>query len=376
MTNDSNRCWPWSTAQRFNSSECPETATARRFARPVCFCLSRLTAALLCLWIASTSYGQTIQLSWNPNPTNENVLGYKVWQSFGTGPFSQATTATGSTVTLPLNTNAIIRWYAVAYNSGGDSLPSNTITNLPAIIPQPAALTFEAEAGTLTVPFYSAGTYIQQDSLTGLADGGRAVWAFGVNTAGTYAVSILLNAPSEGANSLFLNIDGEPTDPACIWDVPVTTGFQDRIASWRGTGGFNTPEFAPKTWSLSTGSHTLIVRGREGGLQLDRITIQNSGGTTNPPPPVQLPPSAPTGLKAVKITSTRLDLGWTSDLATITKVERSIDAAPFGEIDTLPPGTQHTSTTFARNRKYVFRARSLNSIGSSGYSNLAYFESR
>jgi len=362
---------------RFNSSGCQGTI-ARRMASP-CRSRSALLSvlALSCLVLQSTLNGASIQLSWNP-PPETNVVGYRIWQLLGTAPSPTLVLETvATTEVVPLNTNFTSRFYVTAFNQAGESPPSNVVTNTPTVIPPPVtySLVFEAESGTLTPPFYSSGTFITQDALTGLVDGGRATWKFNITNSGSYTVSVFLNAPSEGANSMFLNIDTEPTDPMTIWDVPVTTGFQDRIAAWRGTGGFNTPEFSPKTWTLSTGQHTLVVRGREGGLQLDRITVQKMAAT-NQPPPVQTPPSAPQDLRAIKISSSRLDLGWVSDLATITKLERSIDGAPFGEIETIPQGVQHTSTAFVKRKTYYYRCRSLNSIGSSGWSNVAVFSSR
>jgi hypothetical protein len=58
-----------------------------------------------------------------------------------------------------------------------------------------------------------------------------------------------------------------------IWDVPVTTGLMSRTVSWRGNGTFDVNQFAPKVFSLSAGTHQLIVRGREGNCQLGNITI-------------------------------------------------------------------------------------------------------
>jgi hypothetical protein len=70
-----------------------------------------------------------------------------------------------------------------------------------------------------------------------------------------------------------------------IWDPPVTSGFTNLLVSWRGTGTDTNNQFAPKVFSLSSGTHQLIVRGREGGAQLGEITIM----------PCSVPP-IPTGL--------------------------------------------------------------------------------
>jgi hypothetical protein len=140
-------------------------------------------------------------------------------------------------------------------------------------------LSFESYSGAISSPFVVTGTYISQSSETGLADGGRAVYGFTVPTAGAYSIGINLNAPDEGANSLFVNIGAEPSDPYMIWDVPVTSGFENRTASWRGSGTFDSPEFPIKVFNLSAGTHQLVVIGREANLQLGRITISPASAT-------------------------------------------------------------------------------------------------
>jgi hypothetical protein len=51
-------------------------------------------------------------------------------------------------------------------------------------------------------------------------------------------------------------IDGEPDSTANEWDIPVTTGLQSRNVIWFS-------DTNPKVWTLSAGTHQLIVRGRE-----------------------------------------------------------------------------------------------------------------
>jgi hypothetical protein len=82
-----------------------------------------------------------------------------------------------------------------------------------------------------------------------------------------------VNAPNNGANSFFVNIDAEPQDPYMIWDIPVTTGFGQRIVSWRGNGTFDADQFVPKVFNLSQGAHQLIIRGREVNTLLQDVAI-------------------------------------------------------------------------------------------------------
>jgi len=83
----------------------------------------------------------------------------------------------------------------------------------------------------------------------------------------------LVNAANDGANSFYLNIDGQPQDPDMICDLPLTTGFEQRIVSWRGNGTFDNDQFIPKVFTLAPGAHQLIVVGREANVQLQSVSI-------------------------------------------------------------------------------------------------------
>jgi hypothetical protein len=136
-----------------------------------------------------------------------------------------------------------------------------------------SGLTFSATSGAIAAPFVVSNGTISQAALSGVTAGGRAVYTFNIASAGNYTVSAQVNAPSDGANSFFVNIDSEPTDPLMIWDVPITSGLTSRTVSWRGNGTYDNNQFAPKVFALAAGTHQLIVRGREANCQLGTITI-------------------------------------------------------------------------------------------------------
>ena len=132
----------------------------------------------------------------------------------------------------------------------------------------------EAESGVIAVPFVSVGGFISQTSTTGIADGGRATYAITITNAGDYVIRALVNAPSFTANSFYINIDAEPQDPAMAWDIlPPTVGFETRLVTWRGGGTADADEFVPKAFTLATGPHQLVIRGREANTQLDSIAL-------------------------------------------------------------------------------------------------------
>jgi hypothetical protein len=144
--------------------------------------------------------------------------------------------------------------------------------------PPPAyPLSFSADSGTLTPPFVAVAGIVSQNLLTSLTGSGEAVYNFTIDIPGNYVVSASLNAPSGSENSLYINVDGEPTDPLMIWDIAVTSGFTNQVASWRGNATTGPPQFSPKVFTLAAGTHQLYVRGREPNVQLQSFTIYPPG---------------------------------------------------------------------------------------------------
>ena len=163
-----------------------------------------------------------------------------------------------------------------AGSSVASSSASVAVTN-PAVS---SSLTFASTSGAITAPFVAASGAISQPAYTSLAAGGQAVYGFNIPSTGNYVVSVLVSAPNTDNNSLFFNIDAQPTDPLMIWDIPPTSGIVSQTGSWRGNGtaSSNSPsgltaQYAPKVFSLAAGTHQLIIRGREANCQLSTITI-------------------------------------------------------------------------------------------------------
>ena len=104
-----------------------------------------------------------------------------------------------------------------------------------------------------------------------------AAWltfTFRVLQAGNYTVSAYVYAPDDGANSAFINIDGEPTT-AMVWSVPVSANPTSRMVTYAG----NT---SPQVWNLTAGVHQLVLRGREAGMQIQRFSLVAADSTLNP----------------------------------------------------------------------------------------------
>jgi len=135
------------------------------------------------------------------------------------------------------------------------------------------ALTLSASAATITAPLILTNGCLSQPDRTELPEGGKAVFNFTITNAGQYLLRAMVNAPGEDANSFYVNMDAPPEDPAMIWDIDVTSGFEERTVSWRGNGTPESDEIVPKRFQLSAGPHKLLIVGRE-PAELKRITLQ------------------------------------------------------------------------------------------------------
>jgi hypothetical protein len=117
---------------------------------------------------------------------------------------------------------------------------------------------------------------------------GTAAFNFTVATAGSYEIQALVDAPNTSANSFAVNVDAPPQDPTMIWDIlPITSGFEQRIVSWRGSGSENNDQFVPKVFGLSAGAHQIFFKGEEPGTALASFTL------------LQVIPAAPTAPASV-----------------------------------------------------------------------------
>ena len=146
----------------------------------------------------------------------------------------------------------------VTFTGGGGSVASVSGVAY-AMLP---GMSFAADAGVISSPFVTSGGIVSQSVDSGVSDGGLAVYAFSITNAGDYLIQAVVNAPGDAANSFYVNIDAEPTDPYMVWHIPVTSGFQTSYVSWQGNGTPDVPELINKVFPLAAGSHQIIIRGR------------------------------------------------------------------------------------------------------------------
>ena len=129
----------------------------------------------------------------------------------------------------------------------------------------PTTVELLASQGEVRAPFTrSDGTVSQAVWTDDPMSGGRLALSFSLPAAGDYVIEARVDAPDTSANSFFIDIDSEPSSEA-IWDIALTSGFEQRTVSWRGSGTPDHAEHAPRVFTLAAGAHTVIVRGREAG---------------------------------------------------------------------------------------------------------------
>ena len=274
-------------AARIGSSRLSRPQLAKIF-------LSRLawstTLIGLFVCVLSATAQNSVNCAWNAE-TGNSVAGYRFYEGLASRQYSDSIDAmTLTNITISGLASGFTYFFAVtAYDSTGqESDYSDEISYVVPVLSNSSAGTvlLAPGSGSIMGPFVTNGSVIYQTSQTGVTNGGQATYSFFLPKQGDYLVSASVNAPAQSWNSFFVNIDAEPTDPTMIWDIPPATGFTNRIVSWRGKGTFDNDEFVPKVFTLASGRHQLIVRGRGANAQLGTITI--SPAPSQPQPILQI----------------------------------------------------------------------------------------
>jgi hypothetical protein len=234
---------------------------------------ARLGAALLLAALAASAQGQSVTLAWDASP-GPGIAGYRLYVGGSSGAYSKVIEVGNVTSNRVSGlVNAATYFFAVtAYDT--NNVESDFSDEICFTVPS-WSVTFAADSGTISTPLVASNGKIDQPVGTGLANGGEAAYSFNLPNAGNYVVSAMVLAPSEGQNSFYVNIDGEPTDPLMIWDIPIGPTLTNRTVTWRGDGSLGpaTAQFGSKVFTLSAGKHQLIIRGREANTILGAITI-------------------------------------------------------------------------------------------------------
>jgi hypothetical protein len=256
---------------------------------------------------------------------------------------------------------------AVATDTSGNQATAPTVTfNVNNTIVSTLGLSFPSTEGVISAPFFvTNGTAIVQPAYTALASSGQAVYTFNVPAAGSYVVSALVDAPSADNNSLFVNIDAQPTDPMMIWDIPVTSGFASRPVSWRGNGTADTnspsgmtAQNSPIIFGLTAGTHQLIIRGREGLVQLGAITMAPYVQVA--PPTVSI--TSPANGATVSGSGVSV-LASASSTVGVAGVQFQLDGANIGSVFTNAPYGGAWNSTTVPDGAHTFTAVAADTTG-------------
>jgi fibronectin type 3 domain-containing protein len=128
---------------------------------------------------------------------------------------------------------------------------------------------------------------------------------------------------------------------------------------WRGNGTFNAPQFPTNTWSVGTGIHEFVIRGREASCQWKDVMINVAGSATTP--------SAPTALQVVSGNASNV-LTWVTPAsdggASIGGyyIYRSTTSGAETFLTSVT-GTGYTNASLVNGTTYFYKVSATNSVG-------------
>ena len=232
--------------------------------------------------------GSVVQYSASASDPNGYPISWQWAYSTNGGSDTVILSGTGAVSSISYNYTASSAGntyvWKLRVSNGKTTLSTNLTVGVEAPPPPVEGLTFLAGVGLIDSPFVYSNESISQPLQTiDPTTGGRATYTFSITYPGNYVIQCLVNAPNDGANSFYLNIDAEPESPSMIWDIPLTSTFEQRVVSWRGTGSDINNQYIPKIFTLTQGVHQIIFRGREANVQLKSFVILQL-----PPPPRNL----------------------------------------------------------------------------------------
>ena len=223
--------------------------------------------------------GSVVQYSGSASDPNGDALTWQWIYTVNGGHETVLQSGSGSVApasfAYPANSAGSTYVWKLRINDGLATVESSLTVGLEAPPAPPGSLTFEAGAGTVTAPFVvDNGILYQTTSVADATSGGTATYNFTLANTGSFVIQALVSATNLANNSFYVNIDGAPQDPGMAWDIlPVTSGFEQRMVSWRGSGTSDADQYVPQIFVLSAGNHQLIIKGREAYTQLQSFSI-------------------------------------------------------------------------------------------------------
>jgi fibronectin type 3 domain-containing protein len=354
--------------------------------------------------LGATVISQTrVDLNWKDTSTNET--GFLIERSTAGGAFAALATAAANAISFSDTTGIAATSYAYrvsAVNSSGASAPTaavsvTTFPNPPAAPSGLAAVVVSATQVNLSwVDNSSNETSFSVERATGTGAfsvvasvAANSVSYVNTTTAGGITYSYRIRAVNSGGNSAY-SATVTATTPAAPPSAPTTltasvlsqtqvklswkdtsaneTGFLVERAVGNGafaalaTAAANTTTFTDSTAVASTTYYY-------------RVSAVNGTGTSAPTaavvattlPPV---PNSPTGLAAIAVSSTQVNLTWVDNATNETSysVERATGAGAFAVIASLAANaTTYQDATVLGGTTYSYRIRAANTGGNSAY---------
>jgi hypothetical protein len=311
---------------------------------------SRLSLWLALLGMVSSfnwypnAMGETVNLVWNLSPTPlTNVTGQRLYSATGNPPWpwgvvvSMPNTQTNATVQVSTNLEMVFTLTAYETKNGqtAESFQSNVYTNVPPPVPSPSPILtlVPPTMSTTNVTVGSSvniGAVIRNDGAGDLmlVDGALTLLPPGGTRADGPHVDLVPITPQTLKGNTALGING-------TWVALPTNG----------------------QWSAY-----IVVKDNQGTWTASTFTLFTVG--TNAPPTAPLPPS---GLRAVPVSTSRIDVSWDSQAWTVL-IERSRDGRSFAQVGTRPGDGFLADTGLKRDTSYLYRTLSQNAAGTSGYS--------
>jgi regulation of enolase protein 1 (concanavalin A-like superfamily) len=323
--------------------------------------------------LAAAAAGMTqINLTWTDTATDET--GFKIERSLnGVDGWSSAGTASAEATSFSDTTglSAGTKYYyrVRATNAVGDSDNSN----IASATTQSPEVTYVSALNPISA-VNGWGPYERDRSngSTGAADGKTIT----LNSV-TYAKGLGVHAASQlvynlvGAYGRFMSdvgVDDETGAGTVVFQV-----FADNVKIY--DSGTMTQNSATKSIDVSVAGVQqlmLIVTNAGDDNSFDHADWANSRLTTAPAPVV---PAAPSLLVATAAGTNQINLTWADNANNETgfKIERSTDGVTFTQIGTAAANATAYSDSTGLNAatKYYYQVRANNSVGDSGYSNIA-----
>lgn len=229
----------------------------------------KIKLLLLILSLNFTISAQNYMLMWDPNPANENISSYFVYQGQPMMGKIGETTNTFFYLTL---TNGSYVFGCSAFN-GMESEISTISFTTGEIVNPPQNLAVFKDLEIIEAESVASGKWgITNNFICYTVFSGTQItnpvtelsYSFDIRIAGEYAVLALASALDRGSDSIFIDIDS-PVSTNKVWGIKVfSDSFQPNFVSF-GNG--------VAVWNLNPGEHFLNIGGREQDLRIDKFII-------------------------------------------------------------------------------------------------------